>query len=97
MTYDDKFDEAFAAACAARSAAVTASNAAIKAALAASQAALDRHAHDQAQCPYCGRFGALGQCQGCGAANQPIRNPRRIEITCHNDTHRRYLELPKDA
>lgn len=25
----------------------------------------------QAKCDYCGRFGPLGQCQGCGAPNRP--------------------------
>lgn len=24
-----------------------------------------------AKCAYCGRYGSLGQCQGCGAANRP--------------------------
>ncbi len=27
----------------------------------------------QAKCAYCGRYGGLGQCQGCGAPNQPTQ------------------------
>jgi hypothetical protein len=26
-----------------------------------------------AKCAYCGRYGALGQCAGCGAPNAPVR------------------------
>lgn len=26
----------------------------------------------QVKCAYCGRYGALGQCQGCGAPNRPV-------------------------
>lgn len=26
-----------------------------------------------ARCPYCARYGDLGQCQGCGAPNEPIQ------------------------
>lgn len=30
----------------------------------------------QAKCAYCGRYGILGQCAGCGASNQPIKQER---------------------
>lgn len=43
-----------------------------------------------AKCEYCGRYGELGQCQGCGAPNRPFE---RIEITTLNDTKPRYLEV----
>ena len=29
------------------------------------------------QCAYCGRFGAPGACQGCGAPNRPAPQPLR--------------------
>ncbi len=34
----------------------------------------------QVRCAYCGRYGALGQCPGCGAPNQPtsMPSPRRV-------------------
>lgn len=27
----------------------------------------------QARCAYCGRYGTLGRCEGCGANNEPFR------------------------
>lgn len=30
----------------------------------------------QAKCGYCGRFGPLGSCEGCGAPNKPVQQPR---------------------
>jgi len=27
-----------------------------------------------ARCEYCGRYGALGRCDGCGANNAPLRS-----------------------
>jgi hypothetical protein len=27
----------------------------------------------QARCAYCARYGPLGQCQGCGAPNEPVK------------------------
>lgn len=27
----------------------------------------------QAKCRYCGRYGSLGSCAGCGAPNTPVR------------------------
>jgi hypothetical protein len=42
-----------------------------------------------AQCAYCGRYGALGICPGCGAPNRPVGS--RVEITGHGDTRRQFL------
>lgn len=30
----------------------------------------------QAKCDYCGRYGALGACAGCGAPNKPVQQAR---------------------
>ena len=35
-----------------------------------------------AKCAYCGRYGALGQCAGCGAPNEPA--PRALPRTGGN-------------
>ncbi len=35
----------------------------------------DPQQHALAKCSYCGRYGSLGQCQGCGATNQPTSTP----------------------
>ncbi len=52
----------------------------------------------QARCEYCGRYGALGSCLGCGAPNRPV-NPFRsdceyVEITVFGDARKRFLEIP---
>lgn len=32
----------------------------------------------QAKCDYCGRYGVLGQCNGCGANNRPVHDKPMI-------------------
>lgn len=32
----------------------------------------------QARCAYCHRYGPLGQCQGCGAPNEPAQGPTGV-------------------
>lgn len=37
----------------------------------------------QAKCSYCGLYGYLGQCQGCGAPNRPLASatvPRLVPV-----------------
>jgi hypothetical protein len=41
----------------------------------------------QAKCDYCGRFGQLGSCEGCGAPNKPIQT---IDVTSLSDAAPRY-------
>jgi hypothetical protein len=49
-----------------------------------------------AQCEYCGRFGVLGQCEGCGAPNAPaVRKPEMFLVSSTIDcTH---LRSPGEA
>jgi hypothetical protein len=42
----------------------------------------------RAQCAYCGRYGDLGQCEGCGAPTEP---GYRIEVTTFGDIKPRYI------
>jgi hypothetical protein len=44
----------------------------------------------QAKCEYCGRYGPLGPCEGCGAPTRPVR---RIDVTQFGDQRPRYLEV----
>jgi hypothetical protein len=43
----------------------------------------------QARCAYCGLFGALGRCEGCGAPNNPTQ---LIEATDRHDARPRCIE-----
>lgn len=45
----------------------------------------------QARCAYCGRFGPLGQCEGCGAPNVPVPVQPQIEVTTFGDRKRRFV------
>lgn len=44
--------------------------------------------NEAAKCEYCGRYGELGQCEGCGAPNRPYQ---RIDITGLSDRKPRYI------
>lgn len=44
----------------------------------------------QAKCEYCGRYGPLGSCEGCGAPNRPVT---RIDVTTFRDREPRYIEV----
>jgi hypothetical protein len=44
----------------------------------------------QAKCDYCGRYGALGSCEGCGAPNRPTRG--RIDVTTMSDKKPVFLD-----
>lgn len=51
-----------------------------------------------ARCAYCGLYGSLGHCAGCGAPNEPVEAKRLIEVTCYGDSKRRFIEdLPYPA
>jgi hypothetical protein len=43
----------------------------------------------QARCSYCGLYGALGRCDGCGAPNNPTQ---LIEATDRHDARPRCIE-----
>ena len=43
-----------------------------------------------AKCEYCGRYGPLGSCEGCGAPNQPDAIDR-VEVTGLGDSEPRYI------
>lgn len=50
-----------------------------------------------AKCDYCGRYGPLGSCEGCGAPNVPVYV---VDVTTFNDPVPRVLgvrvpSLPK--
>jgi hypothetical protein len=47
-----------------------------------------------AKCAYCGLYGALGHCRGCGAPNAPVHARRQIEVTTFGDRVPRYVEVP---
>jgi hypothetical protein len=45
------------------------------------------------KCEYCGRYGPLGACEGCGAPNRPDKPMRWITTTqAIETTHLRSLE-----
>ncbi len=50
----------------------------------AGAAFVDREACAPAKCAYCGRYGALGQCLGCGAPNAPAPS-RAVTLTDPRD------------
>ncbi len=54
------------------------------------------------RCDYCGRYGALGSCEGCGAPNRPtadevpiglIGYADQIEVTTFGDTRRKFIPV----
>lgn len=47
-----------------------------------------------ARCEYCGRYGSLGSCDGCGAPNKPVwaEQRTRIEVTRHGDRERKFAD-----
>lgn len=44
---------------------------------------------NQAKCAYCGRYGPLGACDGCGAPNAPSQS--RIERTSLQSAEREFV------
>lgn len=46
------------------------------------------------KCDYCGRYGALGQCEGCGAPNKPAAHGyQRIDVTHLGSTGPEYRDV----
>ena len=45
-----------------------------------------------AKCDYCGRYGTVGACEGCGAPNVPVEQERQIDVTCFGDAKPRFIE-----
>ncbi len=50
--------------------------------------------HTSAQCDYCGLYGMLGRCEGCGAPNKPVENRQRFDMTCFGDEKLTFIEFP---
>jgi hypothetical protein len=50
-----------------------------------------------AKCEYCGLYGDLGRCDGCGAPNKPQLvtwyDTNAIEVTTHGDLERKFLPV----
>lgn len=63
---------------------------------------------EEVQCAYCGRYGALGSCQGCGAPNAPVSKAARegkglfrieqnvVEQHAFKDDHNHYVNPAKN-
>lgn len=53
----------------------------------------------QARCDYCGRYGTLGSCEGCGAPNRPVvvvapQDVEYIDVTVFGDAKPRFITIP---